>query len=62
MYLSQQIIFHLFNHFKTMFSRWVFRSIPFSPEQQAVRLCGLGDWGWEGEPSGAREGKTVVYL
>ena len=24
MYLSQQIIFHLFNHFKTMFSWWAF--------------------------------------
>lgn len=38
MYLSQQIIFHLFNHFKTMFSWWVFMRILFSEAANSSAL------------------------
>lgn len=47
MYLSQQIIFHLFNHFTTMFSWRVSESAIFSQSSGLCSSVGLGVVGEE---------------
>lgn len=60
MYLSQQIIFHLFNHFKTLFSWRIFMSTFFSPVAVNNGVLWIRELGKEDrKSSGEKVGKDA---
>lgn len=57
MYLSQKIIFHLFNHFKTMFSWRVFMSTFLFSEAASSGALWIGELGEKEREIQRRDGR-----